>query len=75
MTSRLTKADVVEIVRLLKLGANNTEIAARFGASHATISLIRNGRTWANDTKAMGWKPKASRRGPRPARLRDNADG
>lgn len=44
--SVLTELDAVLIRDLLTRGIRNADIAKRFGVAHATISDIRNGRTW-----------------------------
>lgn len=46
VNSRLTEADVWVIRRMLG-AATHSEIAARFGVSRATVSLINTGQTWA----------------------------
>ncbi len=48
---------IPEIVDAFKRGENNTLIGKRHGVSHATISLIRLGRTWKAETEAAGWRP------------------
>ena len=45
--SKLTKADVKEILRLLyKKGANMVHIAKLYGVSRSTIGDILHNRTW-----------------------------
>lgn len=66
--AQLTEADVRSIVELFRTGKGNTPIGRQFNVSHATIGMIRNGKTWAAFTKRLGWKPERMRRG-RPSRL------
>jgi len=42
----LTEADVLEVWRLIGKGWTNTAIGQRFKVHHATISVIRRGKSW-----------------------------
>ncbi len=44
--SKLTEAEVLCVRGLIADGRTNTDIAGFYGVSHATVSLIRLGRTW-----------------------------
>lgn len=46
--ARLTETQAVEIKRLIGVGLSNQQIAARFPVSHAMVSRIRTGRSWAH---------------------------
>lgn len=46
---RLSPEQVVEILRLRKLGWRQVDLAARFGISQPQISDICNRRSWKND--------------------------
>lgn len=45
--ARLTADNVRDVRGLIADGWTNTSIALRFGVHHATISVIRRGKTWA----------------------------
>lgn len=44
--SKLTETDVIEILRLIKQGLRNPEIAVLYGVKENTISGIRTGKQW-----------------------------
>ena len=44
--AKLTEQDVIEILRLVKQGKRNPEIAALYGVKENTISGIRTGKQW-----------------------------
>lgn len=44
--SKLTEYDVIEILKLIKQGKRNTEIALLYGVKDNTISGIRTGKQW-----------------------------
>ena len=44
--AKLTEQDVIEILRLIKQGKRNPEIAALYGVKENTISGIRTGKQW-----------------------------
>lgn len=58
--SKLDEAALATIVARLKDGWNNKQIAAVVPITHSTVSLIRLGRAWAEQTAALGWEPKVS---------------
>jgi hypothetical protein len=51
---KLSQSDVDRIRLLFVAGYNNTEIAPMFGVHHATISLIRVGKTWSQSGESIG---------------------
>lgn len=55
--AKIQKDDLGEIIRLLQEGKNNKQIAETFGVNHATISLIRRGKTFAHEAMKLGWVP------------------
>lgn len=46
--SRLTETDIPRIRQMISAGMTNIDIGEEFGVHHATISLIRRGKTWAH---------------------------
>lgn len=46
--NKLDARAVYIITRCIRRGLTNTEIAARFGVHHSTISLIRRGKKWTH---------------------------
>lgn len=44
--SKLTESDVIEILKLIKKGLRNPEIASLYGVKENTISGIRTGKQW-----------------------------
>lgn len=55
--ARLTKAQIGEIVPLLRTKLNNCEIAARYPVSDSLISRIRTARSWQREAAEFGWEP------------------
>lgn len=45
-TSRLSDADVYDVLRRLKAGQSLSSIGRHYGVSHTAIRLIRDGRNW-----------------------------
>lgn len=57
--AKLTEEQLALVVSRLKHGWNNKQIAADLPVGHAMISLIRLGRMWEPQARALGWEPKA----------------
>jgi hypothetical protein len=57
--AKLKDADLEAIVAGLKAGRNNKQIAATLPVDHALISRIRVGLSWAAQSRALGWEPRA----------------
>lgn len=55
--NKLDLATLAQVIAGFQIGLSNTEIANRLGVSHATISLIRLGKSWTEDSAKLGWKP------------------
>ena len=55
---KITKENLVEIVRMLKKGYSNKAIADKFSVTHSSISSIRRGKSWSEEGRALGWEPK-----------------
>jgi len=58
--SRLTVAQIGEIVAAFRRGEANVAIAARYPVGHALISRIRTGRSWQAEAAQFGWQPAAT---------------
>lgn len=46
--ARFTDADVLEVLRLLRAGVRQQDIADRFGVHNSQISMIKMGKAWAH---------------------------
>lgn len=57
--AKLTDEHLALIVSRLKQGWNNKQIAADLPVTHSNVSLIRIGRMWEAQSRALGWEPKA----------------
>lgn len=56
--AKLTDEQVELIVRRLRKGWNNKQIAADLPVTHSTVSLIRLGKMWRPATEKLGWQPR-----------------
>jgi len=57
--SKLNDDQLALVVRRLKAGWNNKKIAADLPIGHAMVSKIRTGVMWREQTKLLGWEPRA----------------
>lgn len=48
--AKLTRADVIEVLRLLAAGAKITHLADRYGVTRKAIRLIKQGKNWRHLT-------------------------
>lgn len=55
--AKLDEAGLARVVRGLKIGLNNKQIAADLPISHAMVSKIRLGQMWREQAAALGWVP------------------
>lgn len=56
--AKLTEEQLAIIVTRFRQGLNNKQIASDLPVSHALISRIRTGRSWAEQSAALGWEPR-----------------
>lgn len=59
---KLTEPQVIEVVRLIKEGWQNTEIAKAMNVSHGMVSLIRHKKAWGRLLDSIGYSPEKHRR-------------
>lgn len=64
-TTKLTEANVIDIISALRTGTSKPTLASRFSVSIATIKDIRLNRSWTH--LARPWKPGEYMRRPGPA--------
>lgn len=58
--AKLSEAQLEVIVKRLRDGWNNQQIAADLPISHSMVSKIRLGHMWRQQTAALGWEPRVS---------------
>jgi hypothetical protein len=59
--AKLTEHQLALIVARFREGLNNKQIARDLPVSHSLVSRIRVGRSWAEQTAALGWEPQESK--------------
>ena len=59
--AKLTDAQLAEIIEKFRQGLNNKQIARDLPVSHSLVSRIRVGRSWAEQSAALGWEPESKR--------------
>lgn len=59
--AKLTNEQLAQIVEKFRQGLNNKQIASELPVSHSLVSRIRVGRSWAEQTAALGWEPARKR--------------
>src|SRR5690606_28222939 len=56
--SKLDTEQLAEVIRMMRAGMNNKQIAAKLPVGHSLVSRIRVGRSWAAESAKLGWHPK-----------------
>lgn len=59
--AKLTEEQLSLIIQRFRQGLNNKQIASDLPVSHSLVSRIRVGRSWAEQSAALGWHPEESK--------------